>query len=115
MECVHVTALILLPCVHGGERCEHRQAGERMTNWRGWKQTISPTRPLVWELSLWVSPGHAELGRRATQAAEGKVRLKVTASNPSNSDQLRLAIIMGVRRRKEGNQVGNAMNKVKGC
>lgn len=37
-------------------------------------------------LSLCISLGHAELGRRAAKAAEGKVRLKITTSSPSNND-----------------------------
>lgn len=74
---------------------------------------------LVCGLGLWVSPGHAELRRRTIKAAEGKARLNITASNPSSGDQLRMATVVGVWRREEGNQVGNkvgrATSKAKGC
>lgn len=70
-------------------------------------------------LRLWGSLRHAKLGRRAIKAAEGKARLKVTALTPSTSDQLRLAVIVSMWRRKQGNQVGNqfgkAISKAKGC
>lgn len=62
-------------------------------------------------LGLCVSPRHTEPGRRAIKAAEGKARLKVTALNPSNGDQLRLAIIVGVWRRKQGRHVGSKFGK----
>lgn len=85
-----------------GERSEHLQAGE--------DENILLVAP-VWGLSLWVSLGHAELGRKATKATEGKVSLKAIASNLSNSDQLSL----GSWRRKVGNQGERAMNKIKRC
>lgn len=45
---VHVTALILLPWVSGGERCEYLGDGERMSNWRGWKQTTRGASLWAW-------------------------------------------------------------------
>lgn len=45
--------------------------------------------------------------------------MNVTASNPGGADQLRMATVVGVWRREEGNQVGNqvgrAASKAKGC
>lgn len=84
---------------------------------RGWPTGEDENRQLtepVCGFSLLVNRGHAERGRKATKAAEGNVRLRGTASNPSSKDQLRLATVMGIWRRKEDNQVGNLISKAKG-